>query len=309
MSSPPQPRKGHLALAFISALTAGTMWGVSGTVAQVLFQHDGFSPAWLVGIRMSAAGILLLVILRPKITRQDLIPLTIFGIVGLGIVQFTYYGAIQNSNVATATFIQYLSPAVVALWEILWARRLPSRATVFAIFLALVGTAFIVFSGARADVTPAALIYGLASAVSMAFYSTYPVGLVKRLGAWTTTSWGLFIGGIAFEVYHPFWQAPLTHITPTVLGLIAYVVLLGTLIPFGLYLVSLRTLPPTHAMIAATFEPVAAALFAFLLLGQMLGPRAYLGGAFVIAAVLTLAFSFRSPSGERPSPTPIPPTP
>ena len=45
----------------ICLVSMGTLlWGVSGTVAQYLFQQAGFTPEWLVVVRMLCAGILLL---------------------------------------------------------------------------------------------------------------------------------------------------------------------------------------------------------------------------------------------------------
>lgn len=41
-------------------LLGAVLWGVSGTAAQVLFQHYGLNPGWLVTVRMSVAGLLLL---------------------------------------------------------------------------------------------------------------------------------------------------------------------------------------------------------------------------------------------------------
>ena len=38
----------------ILVLTAGILWGVCGTVAQYLFHYAGFTPEWMVVIRLLA---------------------------------------------------------------------------------------------------------------------------------------------------------------------------------------------------------------------------------------------------------------
>jgi undecaprenyl pyrophosphate phosphatase UppP len=43
-------------------IIGATMWGVSGTVAQYLFQHKSFNAEWLVVVRMLVSGLLLLAI-------------------------------------------------------------------------------------------------------------------------------------------------------------------------------------------------------------------------------------------------------
>lgn len=293
----------QLVAAFAAVLVAALLWGLAGTAAEVLFQVHGFDPSWLVGVRMTISALILLAVLRPRLPRQDIGPLALFGVIGLGIVQFTYYVAIADANVATATFLQYLAPAMYAAFVVVTTRRLPTPVTLAAILLAVTGTFMLVFSGSAADLTPAALVYGLASAAAMAFYSSYPRPLIRRLGPWPTTTWGLLFGGVSFAVVHPFWEAPFAAATSVVWALLAFVVVFGTLVPFGLYIFALQVLPPAEGMVLATFEPISAALAAIVFLGRVLSPVAYLGGVLVVTAVLLLALYFRAPGGEA-APTP-----
>ena len=46
----------------LMALVAATLWGVSGTCGQFLFQQREVSVEWLMSVRMLAAGTILLVI-------------------------------------------------------------------------------------------------------------------------------------------------------------------------------------------------------------------------------------------------------
>ena len=95
-------------------LTGAILWGVSGTVAQYLFQKQGFSPEWLVVTRLLVSGLILLVyshfkmkqsiwkIWHRSIDRKDMI---LFGLFGMLAVQYTYFAAIHHGNAATATEI------------------------------------------------------------------------------------------------------------------------------------------------------------------------------------------------------------
>ncbi|RMG97886.1 MAG: EamA family transporter [Candidatus Dadabacteria bacterium] len=71
-------------------------------------------------------------------------------------------------------------------------------------------------------------------------------------------------------------------------GLIAYVALMGTLVPFGLYFVGIERVRATRASIVALLEPVSAAAIAFAVLGEALGAGRLAGGALVLAAVAVL---------------------
>ena len=91
-------------------LLGAVLWGVSGTAAQVLFQRCGFNPGWLVTVRMSVAGLLLLTGISMKSglrqtifvwhNKRDVFKLILFGILGLLGVQYSYFAAIGYGNAA-----------------------------------------------------------------------------------------------------------------------------------------------------------------------------------------------------------------
>ena len=85
------------------AVLAGALWGLSGTAAQALFQIYAFPPVGLVTIRTIAAGVAILLVLRPSLPKWrehffHLLILAVFGIVGS---QLGYLVAIQYSNAPT----------------------------------------------------------------------------------------------------------------------------------------------------------------------------------------------------------------
>ncbi len=69
---------------------------------------------------------------------------------------------------------------------------------------------------------------------------------------------------------------------------ILYIVIIGTLLPFGLYLVGVNYIRSTRTIITATLEPIAAAFMAFFLLDESLSPLQITGGLSVIAAIVML---------------------
>src|SRR5271157_478876 len=97
-------------------------WGLSGTAAQALFQNFHFPVLGLVSIRMLTAGSILLVITRPKIpefSSSSLITLVMISVFGLMGSQLTYLFAIQASNAATATLLQFTFLPMIAGYEAL----------------------------------------------------------------------------------------------------------------------------------------------------------------------------------------------
>jgi drug/metabolite transporter (DMT)-like permease len=65
----------------------------------------------------------------------------------------------------------------------------------------------------------------------------------------------------------------------------AWMVILGTIVPFGLLVGSLRHIAATRAGIVAMLEPVAGTIVAWAWLGEALGGLQLVGGAVVLTAI------------------------
>ena len=65
-----------------------------------------------------------------------------------------------------------------------------------------------------------------------------------------------------------------------------WTIVLGTIAPFVLSIGALRHLPATTVGIVATFEPVAAAVVAWVWLGETLVAVQILGGVVVLAGIV-----------------------
>lgn len=97
---------------FVLAITAATLWGVSGTFGQFLFEQRAINVEWLISVRMLSAGVLFLLfsILKKEnigaiwVDKKDRIQLFTFSILGMLAVQYTYFAAVKHSNAATATY-------------------------------------------------------------------------------------------------------------------------------------------------------------------------------------------------------------
>lgn len=273
------------------ALLGGVLWGLSGTAAQVLFQHDGLSPQLLLSIRMLGSGAILYAWLRPPLPRRDLGRLILFAVLGLAAVQYTYFAAIDASNAATATLLQYLSLPLVALCDGPTPRRAAGAG------VALLGTFWLV-GGTHLLITPAALTWGLLSALAAAAYTLSPRRLIAEHGAWEVTTWGLLIGGVATLpglLSGRAWMLAPSANPAAAAALVAFVVLFGTLLSFGLYLNSLARIRATEAAVAATIEPLTAAVVSLAFLHVVLGGWQLAGGGLILGAIVLLS------SGDRPA--------
>lgn len=290
------PRARAAAMVF----SAAALWGLSGTVAQSLMQGAGVGAAWLVCLRMLVAGgaLALLAAVRlgghalaaPWRTRAEAAHLVAFSLLGLFAVQFTYLAAIRASNAAAATFLQYVGSALVVVWGAARARRAPTLRQAAAVAAALAGIALLATDGSPTDlaVPLPGLLWGLAAAVSLAVNTILPAPLVRRHGALAVLAWGMLLGGGAGALLlRPApWPPAAAH--TEVLAEAGFVAILGTLVPFTLYMASMGALTAAETALFANAEPVAAAVAAALWLHVRLGPWAMGGGALVLAATTDL---------------------
>ena len=87
---------------------------------------------------------------------------------------------------------------------------------------------------------------------------------------------------------------------------IGYLALFATALVAVLQTYAQRRVPAYLAALIFVLEPVFAALFAFLLLGERLGWQGWLGGALVVAAMLVAELRLPRPHRAGPAPAPEP---
>ncbi|MBN2910930.1 EamA family transporter [Polycladomyces sp. WAk] len=300
------PPSFHRLKGFAMVLAGATCWGLSGTAAQWLFQHQGFQPGWLVSLRLSLSGILLLFyfafvqkqtvwqIWKQKSDRRQLL---IFSILGMAGVQYTYFEAIQAGNAATATLLQYLGPIFVTIYVALRNRQLPGRKDIVAVVLALMGTGLLVTNGRldRLTISLSAVFWGLGSAVTAAFYTLYPARLLSRWSSGVIVGWAMLIGGVGMNIIHPLWRTSGQVWTGSAWLLVGFVVIFGTLLAFYWYLDSLRYLTPTETSLLACAEPLAAAIVTVVWLHVPMGAWQTVGGICIVATVVALSKENKKP--------------
>ncbi|WP_235828056.1 EamA family transporter [Brevibacillus migulae] len=285
-----------LAMAFFGA----ALWGISGAAAQVLFQDIGVPPGWLVTIRLLCAGGLLLAIGLCGPHRQEVgkiwtkpgnrMQLIIFAIFGMLGVQYTYFAAIEAGNAATATLLQFLGPVFITVYLALRSMKLPTVQEFSALALACTGMFLLVTNGSLKElsISTSAVLWGLGSAVTAAFYTLYPKQLLNNWNSLVVVGWSMLLGGLGLSIINPPWQIGLELLTVQSLSLIGFVILFGTLIPFYLYIESLRYISPAEAGLLNSAEPLCAVVVSVVWLQVSFGLFEAIGALCIIATVALL---------------------
>jgi drug/metabolite transporter (DMT)-like permease len=98
----------------------------------------------------------------------------------------------------------------------------------------------------------------------------------------------MFFAAVVWNVLHPPLEAFFHRYTAAQWGWILYIGILGTLVPFGLYLAGINLIRTTRASITATLEPITAGVAAHIFLHEIMEPLQLIGGALVIASIVLL---------------------
>jgi drug/metabolite transporter (DMT)-like permease len=298
-----RPRDRRPLLGYGMVFLASTLFGINGTVSKVI-QDAGLSAARLTEVRSTGAfaGLALVVALTNRralrLRAREVPLLVLFGVCGLAFVQWFYFVAIHRLAIGIALLIQYLAPLLVALWARFFGHEDVRRRIWVALALALAGLALVVeiWSGIALDTLGVGAC--LAAALSYALYILVAEHAVATRDPISLSCYGFFFASLFWAAVQPWWSFPdgvigrttslhghLASLHLPVWALVAWLIVLGAIVPFALVIAALRHVSATRAGIAAMLEPPAATLVAFLWLGESLGLFQLLGGGLVFAAI------------------------
>lgn len=283
------------------AITGSTLWGISGVVAQTLFADYGFATGWLVPMRMICSGVLLLLFMQLK-TKQNVtlvwkekesrVPLLLFAMIGLLGAQYSFFASIQAGNAATATLLQSLCPFVIIVYTTIRKRQLPTASEILALPIAFLGVYLLVTNGSphQLSVSVTAIVWGLLTAVFLSFNTIFPQRLMGKWGSGIVIGWGMIVGSLVLSLLTKPWQYTEQIIwTPVSILSLLFVIVLGTLVPFFLFLDSVRFITAKEAGLLSNIEPLAAVFASVLWLHLPMGVFESIGAACILFTVVMLS--------------------
>ena len=290
-------------IGFFFVICGAIFWGIGGTVAQKLFQDFHVEVNWLVTVRLLIAGILLLCLQATKPNRAQIwqvwqsksvaIQLLIFGIVGMLAVQYTYMASIKHGNAAIATLLQFLAPIYIIVYILLRKQARLTRHDALIITLTLLGCFFLLTNGqlSQLAVPMPAVIWGILSGVTAAFYTLYGAFLLKKFDSLIIVGWSMVIGGTVLAFIHPPWEIGQATLNWTALLYLGFIIIFGTMIAFWFYVESLNTLVPKETSLLGSLEPLAAVLTTVFWLQQPFGLFQWFGTICILGMVIVLSLA------------------
>jgi len=257
-------------------MAVGSMFSIQIGLALSVRMFGRLGPLDVVALRLAWAGLLLLVLVRPRrrdFTRRDLLACGVLGAVTAGL-SVLFMLALARIPLGTASALEFLGPLAVSLYG-------PGGGRKHWGILAAAGVVLLTQPW-HGGINPVGLALVLAAAVCWAAY----ILLTQHVGDSVTGLSGLAVsmpvaGSIALLVAGP---AQLGRVTWPLLLVMLALALIHPVLPFSLELLALRRLTATAFGTLMSLEPAVALLAGLLLLGQVPGIAPGFGVILVVIA-------------------------
>ena len=287
--------KSHVLRGVVFAALGGICWGFSGNCAQMLTAELGVPVLWITAVRLTVAAIIFLAICLVREPRhllaalrdgRSLAYIAGFAILGVLLTQVSYLSAIAYTNAGTGTVLERTGLVLIMGYVCLRTRRLPHPREAAGLVLAIGGTVIIATQGdlTGLSIAPMGLIWGLVSAVALAFYTLMPGKPLAKWGSFIVTGLAMAMGGTVSMAGVQPWTLGV-EVTPAVVGIMALMVLVGTFAAYLFYLQGIADAGPVRAGLVGCVEPVSATIISAVWLGTTVTPMDVLGCAMIVAMV------------------------
>ncbi|MFC0029301.1 DMT family transporter [Micromonospora chaiyaphumensis] len=259
-----------------TAMAVASMTCVQLGLAASVGLFDRVGPEGAAWLRLAWAGVLLAVVVRPRpsaFTRSALRACVALGVVTAG-VTILFMAAVARLPLGTASALEFLGPLGVAVARGRGGAKLwPALAAVGVLLLT---------EPWHGGADPVGVAYALGAGACWAAY----ILLTQRVGDEVSGVRGLAVSMPVAAV------VATVVVGPSVLGDLTWPVLLAGLglavllpvVPFVLELLALRRLTTAAFGTLMSLEPAIALVVGLVALGQVPGPAAVAGIAFVVAA-------------------------
>ena len=288
----------------ILTLLGAIFFSFNGVVAKLVLT-SGLSSMRLTQVRCGGAfiflGLYMFVRYRDKLKakKEDLPLLFAYGIIGFLMVQALYFVAITRLNVSVALILEFTAP----IWIVLWLRFVkhkvvPSLMWV-AIFLAFSGLVLIaqVWKGQTLD--PIGVTCALLDGIVLASFFLLGEKLTAKRDVESLMVYGFGFASLGLAIAMPLWSYPTEIFTQSMnlqgrfdafdlpgWVLIAWVIIMGTIVPYLLVVKGLKLLSASTSSVMGMAEPVLAGVFAWIWLSETWNFIQLVGGVTVIIGII-----------------------
>lgn len=284
------PRPTPLTLAALAPI----IWG---TTYLVVAQTAHFGPLSLAALRALLAGLVLLTVTRVLPKGDWWWKSFVLGLLNFALFFAALFVSAQRLPGGVASSLGAVGPLFVLGFATWWLHTPPTRQAVSRSLLGLIGVSLLVL-GPAARLDALGVIVGvcgtIASAAGVVLSKHW--GQPKDASLLAVTSWQLTAGGLLLLPVATLTEGLPQAVNATELLVIAYLVLVSTVLAFALWFRGIQSAAPIQTALLSRLAPVTAVTID-LALGRTLGAVQWAGLAIVALSFLP----YPHPSGHSPS--------
>jgi drug/metabolite transporter (DMT)-like permease len=293
----------HPTLGVFLALTSSLLFGLNASTTKVLIE-SGISAEQLVLFRSAAVALFAAIgvaVTKPsafKLARREIGFFAVFGVVGVGLMQWAYSNAVANLQVGVALLIEYTAIVIVPIASYFIFKEKVRGRIWLAVALVLVGLV-VVAKPWGAALNAIGVIFGFMAAVFLSSYFIMGEHVQRRRDAFSTMFYAFLAATIFWAVaanIHPVGvidfakpvnlSGNLANLTLPTWGLLIWVAIFGSFGPMLFTFLAMRHLSASGVGIASTAETIFAFVFGFLWLSEKIDLSQTIGGVLVIAGIV-----------------------
>lgn len=273
-------RKAELILLSITLI-----WG--GTFAVVKYALNDVSPLTFLALRFGAASLVFPLIFRKNYFSMD--RETFLGGLLLGVLLMVGFAfqtvGLKYTTASKSAFITGLLVAFTPIAQAIIERKMPTRGSLIGVALVAVGLYLLTSPGGQGLNIGDILTFFCA--VSYAIYIVYLDIFSKKHDVSKLTLLQLAVTGMLSITFAPLVETMHVHFTVGFIWALVYTSILATVFATYLQTKYQRYTTPTRAAIIFSMEPVLANVIAFFAFGEFVGWIGAVGGAFIVAGLLS----------------------
>jgi drug/metabolite transporter (DMT)-like permease len=296
-------RSNLVVLGYAMVLASGLFAAGNGVFASLIIDA-GVDPAALAAARIYGAALILVWLFLPhvrKLRRGHILPLALFGLIGLVLGQGAYFQAISNADVALVLVIIFTAPLVVAVYERIHLKeQLPLYAWL-AILVSVGGvTLAILGEGGIPAISLVGFLFAFVAMIAYAVSVILAARLPTAFPPLARTGACMVVAAVIWAFVIPPWTLPFDKLGDTttfdgrfgfslpVWVAVLFVILIGSVGVYVTWVGGTSLVGAGASSMVGMVEPVAAALLAYGLLGQALAPTQALGIAIAVAGIVVV---------------------
>ena len=288
---------------FISVLIASILWGTTGTAASFA---PNLSPLAIGAIAMGGGGLLQALLAHKNILNhlpqiRSYFPLLLVGMITVAIYPLAFYSSMRLAGITIGTVVSIGSaPLFSALLEKFFDHKPLSGQWFISFIFGAVGVVCLSLGESHSHVSTQniatnqktlGIFLGLIAALTYASYSWAAKKMIDR-GIDSKASMGLIFGfGALILLPTLFFTGSNLFDESINLYVVAYMMLIPMFLGYLLFGYALKTISASTATTLTLFEPLVAALFAVLLIGEQLASIGWIGMALIFICLAILSKS------------------